>query len=109
MALKKIINDSLATIEAAITSKGLDFPSPRMAMTIQSEEARMLPEVDKACSLIVSAATQLACTVRPPLHVLVSATLQVRELVATSRYKVTEALAACCACSVGGGHYGTRG
>ena len=37
-------------------------------LTADSEAPRNLPEVEKACSLIVSAAGQLICTVRPPVQ-----------------------------------------
>ena len=83
-ALAEIINDSIASIESTVASKGLRFPSSSTAMTMQSEEARLLPDVERRCSLIISAATQLACTVRSPMHVLVTATLQVCNSVAIS-------------------------
>lgn len=85
-ALTKIINDSVASIESTMTSQGLEFPSLHTPMTLQTEEARMLPEVGRACSLIVSAATQLVRTVQSPTHVLVTATLQVRKSTTTLTY-----------------------
>lgn len=60
-----------------MTSKNLQFPSARTPLTMESEAARMLPEVDAACALIVSATAQLAFAARSPLQSIVTVALQV--------------------------------
>ena len=77
-ALSKIIQDSIDTIEATVASKNMEFPSAYTPLTMESEAARMLPEVEKACALIVSATAQLAFAVRSPLQSIVTVALQVR-------------------------------
>ncbi|KIP10225.1 hypothetical protein PHLGIDRAFT_266342 [Phlebiopsis gigantea 11061_1 CR5-6] len=74
-ALSDLIQASLTSIEATMTARSLDFPSPHTTMTMESEGPRMIPEVDEACSLIVSAAMQLIYSVRSPiLNITVAAT-----------------------------------
>lgn len=71
-ALSRIIQESIDNIESAISSKHLEFPSPYTPLTMESEGVRMLPEVDKECSLIVSAATQLVYATRSPMQSIVA-------------------------------------
>ncbi|EKM58628.1 uncharacterized protein PHACADRAFT_253095 [Phanerochaete carnosa HHB-10118-sp] len=65
-ALSKIIQDSISSIEASLASKNTEFPSPYTSISVESEAARMQPEVDRACALIISAAYQLINSVRSP-------------------------------------------
>ena len=44
---------------------------------MESEAVRMIPEVEEACSTIVSAAMQLVYTVRSPMSSITSVILQV--------------------------------
>ena len=76
-ALSKIIQDSVEAIESSVKSKSLEFPSPHTPLTMESEAARMLPDVDKACSLIISAASQLIYSVRSPMLSIVAVATQV--------------------------------
>ncbi|KIP10249.1 hypothetical protein PHLGIDRAFT_85462 [Phlebiopsis gigantea 11061_1 CR5-6] len=75
-ALSKIIQESIDSIEAAVTAESVEFPSAYTPLTMESEAARMLPEVEKACALIVSATSQLAFAVRSPLQSIVTVALQ---------------------------------
>lgn len=55
----------------------MDFPSPHTPFTPESEAARMIPQVDQACSIIVSAAMQLAYSVQSPMTTISSLPFQV--------------------------------
>lgn len=77
-ALSKIIQDSVCAIDAAVIASNLEFPSPHTPFTVESEAARTLPKVEKACSLIIAAATQLVQAVRSPMHGILTLSLQVR-------------------------------
>ena len=66
--LVNIIQDSLRTINGTLESAGLDFPSIHEPLTMESEAARMIPDVDEACRYIVAAAYQLISSVRSPLR-----------------------------------------
>ena len=59
-------------------AKHLEFPSLHTQLTLESEGPRMLPEVDRACSMIVSAATQLTFTARSPMLSVLTVSMQVR-------------------------------
>ena len=76
-ALSKIIQDSINVIETTTAAKDLQFPSSRTPLTMESEAARMLPEVEGACALIVAATAQLAFAVRSPLQSVITVALQV--------------------------------
>ena len=76
-SLSKIIHDSINTIEAEMTSNNMIFPSPHLPLTTESEMPRTLLKVERACSLIISAAEQLICSVRSPAQTVISAALQV--------------------------------
>ena len=76
-ALSKIIQDAINSIEAAIHPQNLECPSPYTPMTIESEAARMLPNVDRACSRIVSAAAQLIFSARSPMLSVMTVAMQV--------------------------------
>ncbi|GJE87393.1 S-adenosyl-L-methionine-dependent methyltransferase [Phanerochaete sordida] len=82
-ALSRIIQESIDAIDACLTTNGQEFPSPDTTLTMESEAARMASDVDRQCSLIVSAAYQLICSVRSPMASLVSVATQ---------YKVSAAL-----------------
>lgn len=77
-ALVHIIQSSITAIESTLLSKETTFPSPKTPFTVESEGVRQLPEVKQACSLIVSAATQLVSAVRSPGDTIMSLTLSVR-------------------------------
>ncbi|EKM60303.1 uncharacterized protein PHACADRAFT_203537 [Phanerochaete carnosa HHB-10118-sp] len=66
-ALSKIIQDSIISIEASLSSANKEFPSPYTPITRESEAARMVPGVDKACTLIITAAYQLIQSVQSPM------------------------------------------
>jgi hypothetical protein len=76
-ALSKIVQDSVESIEAATAENNVDFPSSFTPFTLESEAACKIPEVEKACSLIVSAANQLVFTARSPMHSVVATAMQV--------------------------------
>ena len=76
-ALSNIIQESIGAIETAMKANSMTFPSPHSSFTIDSEAPRKLPEVEQACALLASAAGQLVCSVRSPMHTVVSAALQV--------------------------------
>ena len=61
-----------------MAGKNLEFPSPHTPMTLESEGPRMLPEVDRSCALIVSAAMQLIFAVRSPMQSVLAVAMQVR-------------------------------
>ena len=63
-----IIQNSLRTINTTLKSANLDFPSPHEPLTMESEAARMVPDVDVACQYIVAAAYQLIASVRSPMR-----------------------------------------
>ncbi|KAI0341313.1 O-methyltransferase [Trametopsis cervina] len=65
-ALADLVKDSVDAIEQTCIAKGLPFPSLDEPFTLQSEGARMLPEVQQAAGILVSAAGQLIAAVRPP-------------------------------------------
>ena len=79
-ALSKVIHDSIQAIETIISSNNTNFPSPYTSFTMESEAPRMLPGVDQACALIISAAGQLISSVRSPMHSVTDTALQVRPL-----------------------------
>ncbi|KAI0341312.1 O-methyltransferase [Trametopsis cervina] len=65
-ALADLVKNSADAIEKACIDKELPFPSLDEPFTPQSEGARMLPEVQQAAGILVSAAAQLIAVVRPP-------------------------------------------
>ncbi|TFY59841.1 hypothetical protein EVG20_g7636, partial [Dentipellis fragilis] len=65
-ALADLIKSNVDAIEAATKSAALEFPSLQTAFSLQSEAARLLPEVVDATTRIVAAASQLIAAVRPP-------------------------------------------
>jgi hypothetical protein len=76
-ALSKIIQDSISDIDAAVAASNLEFPSPYTPFTAESEAARTLPEVERASSLLIAAATQLVQTVRSPTYGILTLAMQV--------------------------------
>ena len=66
-ALCDLIKSSVDSIEAALDSRSQTFPSPNEPFSLQSEAARMSPDVLGPSSIIVSAAAQLIATVRLPI------------------------------------------
>jgi hypothetical protein len=76
-ALTKIIQDSVDSIEAATTRNSVEYPSSATPFSIESEAALTIPEVEKACTLIVSAANQLVYTARSPMQSVIAAAMQV--------------------------------
>ena len=76
-ALSKIIQDSVNSIETALASNNLEFPSPYTPFTLESEAARQQPDVARASALIVSASYQLINFVRSPTLTVVTAAFQV--------------------------------
>ncbi|GJE87401.1 hypothetical protein PsYK624_034840 [Phanerochaete sordida] len=75
-ALSKIIQDSIESIKSSLSSKNMDFPSPYTPMSLESEAARMQPEVDQACAMITAAAYQLISDVRSPMLTIVTVATQ---------------------------------
>ena len=76
-ALSKIIQDSIASIESTMKAENLEFPSIHTPVTLESEGPRMLPDVERACGFIVSAATQLTFSVRSPMLTAITVGMQV--------------------------------
>lgn len=79
-ALSKIIQEAIDSIESTVLSKHLKFPSPYTPVSLESEKVRALPEVEKACSLAISAATQLVFSLRSPMASVVTTGIQVKPL-----------------------------
>ena len=77
-ALSKIIQGSIDAIEAAVTAKGLQFPSSSTPFSFESEAARNLPEVMQVTAVLVAAATQLVSVARSPMLSVTVAAQQVR-------------------------------
>ncbi|GJE88029.1 O-methyltransferase [Phanerochaete sordida] len=67
VALSQIIQASLNAIQQSLAVKKMEFPSLHTPLTLESEAARMQPEVEKECTVIVAAAYQLIASVRSPV------------------------------------------
>ncbi|KAJ3554256.1 hypothetical protein NM688_g3204 [Phlebia brevispora] len=65
-ALADLINGAVAQIEAACASRSKTFPSSDEPFTLESEAARMSPDVLLPGNIIVAAAQQLISAVRVP-------------------------------------------
>ena len=76
-ALSKVIQDAIQAIETTLSANDSEFPSADTPMTRESEGPRMIPAVDRACTLIVSAAYQLIFTARSPMLSMISISMQV--------------------------------
>ncbi|KIP10236.1 hypothetical protein PHLGIDRAFT_266603 [Phlebiopsis gigantea 11061_1 CR5-6] len=75
-ALSGIIQASLHTIETVLQDQKIDFPSPHTPFTLESEAARMIPQVAIAFSSIVSASMQLVYSVQSPMTTMLSVPFQ---------------------------------
>ena len=71
------MQDSVESIENTLSPNDIEFPSPYTPLSMQEEAARMIPDVDKACALIVSAAYQLISSVRSPMATVIAIATQV--------------------------------
>lgn len=76
-ALSQIIQNSISAIEATLESKQMEFPSLHTPLTMESEGVRRVPEIERACSMIVAAATQLVYSARSPMASISTVVLQV--------------------------------
>ena len=76
-ALVGIIQSSLQSIKEAVTTRNSSFPLLYTPVTQESEAIREIPEINHACSSIVSAAHQLVAVVRSPTLTAVAVGMQV--------------------------------
>ena len=76
-ALSKIIQDSINSIEVTLAANNLELPSPYAPFTLESEAARVQPEIAQASALIISAAYQLINSVRSPMLTIMAVATQV--------------------------------
>ena len=76
--LANIIQSSIQQIEADITAKSLNFPSPESTFSLESEAPRMHLAIQSTGLIITSAAAQLMTLVRPAPLTLFDTAMQVR-------------------------------
>ena len=76
-ALSNVIQSAIAAIKASTAAKGAGFPSSSTPIAAESEAIRNLPEIEQACSHIISAANQLIFAVRSPYQSVIAVSMQV--------------------------------
>lgn len=76
-ALVKLVSDSVERIEKSCQARNVSFPSLNEVYSLQSEAARLDPNVLKAAADISAATAQLSALVRPPPLTLITTSRQV--------------------------------
>lgn len=79
--LANIIQSSIDSIEATVTSNAFIFPSSDVPFSLESEAPRMHPSIQSAGSLIASASAQLMTLVRPAPLVVLDVVMQVNRII----------------------------